>query len=101
MYVSFVAGAWKALLDSNWFNEIKTVKIWSDGGPKHFKISANMKLLLKIQHVTLVVSVLVKYIIQYIQILYPLDIEFQYDGYRINRISSTSQPQQTEKAYNS
>ena len=52
MYVSFVAGAWKALLDSNWFNEIKTVKIWSDGGPKHFKISANMKLLLTIQHVT-------------------------------------------------
>ena len=50
--VSFVAGAWKALLDSNWFNEIKTVKIWSDGGPKHFKISANMKLLLTIQHVT-------------------------------------------------
>jgi len=26
-----------------------TVKIWSDGGPKHFKISANMKFFLAIQ----------------------------------------------------
>ena len=38
-----------SLIKSNWFNGVKTVKIWSDGGPKHFKISANMKFLLVIQ----------------------------------------------------
>ena len=32
-----------ALLKLNWFNGATTVKIWSDVGPKHFKISANMK----------------------------------------------------------
>ena len=47
--ISFVAGAWLSLIKSNWFNGVKTVKIWSDGGPKHFKISANMKFLLAIQ----------------------------------------------------
>ena len=47
--ISFVVGAWLALFKSNWFNGAKVVKIWSDGGPKHFKISANMKFFLAIQ----------------------------------------------------
>lgn len=47
--ISFVIGAWKELLESGWFNGIKVVKIWSDGGPKHFKISANMKFLQSVQ----------------------------------------------------
>ena len=29
--ISFVVGAWMALLKSNWFNGATTVKIWSDG----------------------------------------------------------------------
>jgi hypothetical protein len=47
--ISFVIGSWMALLESDWFNNKDTVKIWSDGGPKHFKISANMKFLLALQ----------------------------------------------------
>jgi hypothetical protein len=47
--ISFVIGAWMALFDTNWFNNVDDVKIWSDGGPKHFKISSNMKFLLAIQ----------------------------------------------------
>ncbi len=47
--IAFVVGAWKQLLDNGWFKNIKTVKIWSDGGPKHFKISSNMKFFLAIQ----------------------------------------------------
>jgi hypothetical protein len=47
--ILFVIGSWMALLTLNWFDDIKTVKIWSDGGPKHFKISSNMKFLLTLQ----------------------------------------------------
>lgn len=48
--ISFVTGCWKILIDSNWFENNKKISIWSDGGPKHFKITSNMKFLLAIQH---------------------------------------------------
>ncbi len=44
--ISFVVGAWMALFETNWFKKVEDVKIWSNGGPKHFKISSNMKFLL-------------------------------------------------------
>jgi hypothetical protein len=44
--ISFVVGAWKILLEENTFQSIITVNIWSDGGPKHFKISSNVKMVL-------------------------------------------------------
>jgi hypothetical protein len=47
--IEFVVGAWKQLLNDGWLRNIKTVKVWSDGGPKHFKISSNMKFFLAIQ----------------------------------------------------
>jgi hypothetical protein len=47
--ISFVVGAWKVLLEENTFQSITTVNIWSDGGPKHFKISSNMKFLATLQ----------------------------------------------------
>lgn len=47
--ISFVIGAWLTLLESNWLKDMDIVKIWSDGGPKHFKISSNMRFLLSIQ----------------------------------------------------
>ena len=50
--ISFVVGAWLSLFKSNWFNGASTVKVWSDGGPKHFKISANMKFFMAIQQAT-------------------------------------------------
>ncbi len=40
---------WKELLKETWFDRPSTVLIWSDGGPKHFKISANLKLFQAIQ----------------------------------------------------
>jgi transposase len=48
--INFVTGAWLALVKANWFNGATVVKIWSDGGPKHFKISSNRKFLLALQH---------------------------------------------------
>jgi hypothetical protein len=42
--IKFVAGAWKQLLQEGWFDKPSKILIWSDGGPKHFKISANLKL---------------------------------------------------------
>jgi len=47
--ISFVVGCWKILLEENRFNEMETVIIWSDGGPKHFKISANICFILSLQ----------------------------------------------------
>ena len=47
--IKFVAGCWKQLLEEHWFNTPSKVLIWSDGGPKHFKISANLKLFQVIQ----------------------------------------------------
>ncbi len=47
--IRFVAGCWKQLLEEHWFNLASRVLIWSDGGPKHFKISANLKLFQAIQ----------------------------------------------------
>ena len=47
--ISFVVGSWMVLLQSNWFDGIEDIYIWSDGGPKHFKISSNMKFLLALQ----------------------------------------------------
>ena len=45
----FVAGCWKELLKETWFDKASTVLIWSDERPKHFKISANLKLFQAIQ----------------------------------------------------
>jgi hypothetical protein len=47
--INFVAECWKQLLEENWFDTPSKVLIWSDGGPKHFKISANLKLFQAIQ----------------------------------------------------
>jgi hypothetical protein len=47
--VSFVIECWKILLDEKRFNGLETVFIWSDGGPKHFKISANIRFILSLQ----------------------------------------------------
>jgi hypothetical protein len=47
--VSFVIGCWKVLLDEKRLDEVQKVNIWSDGGPKHFKISSNIKFLLSLQ----------------------------------------------------
>ena len=44
-----MAGYWKVLLKEPWFNIPSKVQIWSDGGPKHFKIASNMRLLQAIQ----------------------------------------------------
>jgi hypothetical protein len=48
--ISFVVGCWKVLLSEKWLNRMTKVNIWSDGGPKHFKISANIRFLLSLQH---------------------------------------------------
>jgi len=40
--IRFVIAAWEQLLQEGWFTNTSTVHIWSDGGPKHFKITANM-----------------------------------------------------------
>jgi hypothetical protein len=47
--ISFVVGAWKILIEEQTFAQYNTVNIWSDGGPKHFKISANMRFLATLQ----------------------------------------------------
>jgi len=48
--ISFVVGCWKVLLEEKWMDGMTQVNIWSDGGPKHFKISANIRFLLSLQH---------------------------------------------------
>jgi len=47
--ISFVVGCWKILLEEKRFFGMDNVNIWSDGGPKHFKISANIRFLLSLQ----------------------------------------------------
>ena len=47
--ISFVVGCWKIFLEENRFNKMEKVNIWSDGGPKHFKISANIRFILSLQ----------------------------------------------------
>ncbi len=47
--INFVVGCWKVLLEEKHFNGMENIKIWSDGGPKHFKISANIRFLLSLQ----------------------------------------------------
>jgi cell division protein FtsB len=47
--ISFVVGCWKILLEEHRFENMETVSIWSDGGPKHFKISANIRFILSLQ----------------------------------------------------
>ena len=37
-------------MEENTLQNMATVNIWSDGGPKHFKISSNMKFLATLQH---------------------------------------------------
>ena len=48
-YIAFVVGCWKVLLEENQFDGMENIKIWSDGGPKYFKISANIRFLLSLQ----------------------------------------------------
>jgi hypothetical protein len=50
IYCIFCCWRWKILLEENSFQSITTVNIWSDDGPKHFKISSNMKFLAIFQH---------------------------------------------------
>jgi hypothetical protein len=48
--IPFVAGSWIKMFEIvDWFENIEKVQIWSDGGPKHFKISSNMATLKAIQ----------------------------------------------------
>ena len=47
--VHFVAGCWKQLLKEKWFKSPTKIIIWSDGGPKHFKVSANLQIFQAIQ----------------------------------------------------
>lgn len=47
--ISFVVGCWKVLMEENRFDGVEKINIWSDGGPKHFKISANIRFLLSLQ----------------------------------------------------
>lgn len=47
--VSFVVGCWKVVMEEKRLDRMESVKIWSDGGPKHFKISANIRFLLSLQ----------------------------------------------------
>jgi hypothetical protein len=42
------------------FQNITIVNIWSDNGPKHFKLSANMKFLAILQHI---LKILIEFII--------------------------------------
>jgi len=48
--ISFVIGCWMVLLEEKRLDNITNINIWSDGGPKHFKISANIRFLLSLQH---------------------------------------------------
>jgi hypothetical protein len=45
----FAVGCWKILLEEKRFGGMETVNIWSDNGPKHFKISANIRFILSLQ----------------------------------------------------
>ena len=47
--ISFVVGAWKVLLEQNAFDGMENINIWSDGEPKHFKISTNMRFVVTLQ----------------------------------------------------
>ena len=47
--IAVVVGCWKVFLEENRFDGMENIKIWSDGGPKHFKISANIRFLLSLQ----------------------------------------------------
>ncbi len=47
--ISFVVGCWKILLEEHRFENMEIVSIWSDGGPKHFKISSNIRFILSLQ----------------------------------------------------
>jgi hypothetical protein len=47
--VHFVADCWKQLLKEKWFKSPTKIIIWSDGGPKHFKVSANLQIFQAIQ----------------------------------------------------
>ena len=47
--ISFVAGCWGSLIEKGFLSNMDTIKVWSDNGPKHFKISANLRVFQAIQ----------------------------------------------------
>jgi hypothetical protein len=47
--VNFVAGVWQDLMAHDYFTGIRTIHIWSDGGPHHFRVSANMWIFTQLQ----------------------------------------------------
>jgi len=40
--IGFVVGVWKMMVEQNFFEGVERVHIFSDGGPKHFKITSNI-----------------------------------------------------------
>ncbi len=47
--VNFVAGVWQDLMTRDYFVGINTIRIWTNGGPHHFRISANMWIISQLQ----------------------------------------------------
>jgi len=47
--VNFVAGVWQHLMTQYYFTAIRTIHIWSDGGPHHFIVSAKMWIFAQLQ----------------------------------------------------
>lgn len=42
--ISFVAEVWNYLMSCSFMETVETIYIWSDGGPKHFKMTGCLKL---------------------------------------------------------
>lgn len=40
--IGFVVTVWKELIDENYFNDFEKIYVFSDGGGKHFKLTANV-----------------------------------------------------------
>jgi len=47
--IGFVISAWKSLIKEGQFNGISRITIYSDGGPKHFKITSCMSFFADLQ----------------------------------------------------
>jgi len=47
--IDFVVAVWKHMLDNNFFKDFSKALVFSDGGPKHFKITANMSFFAAVQ----------------------------------------------------
>jgi hypothetical protein len=47
--INFVVGCTTTLFKENWFGQAEKICFWTDGGPKHFKISSNMRFFSSLQ----------------------------------------------------